>query len=84
MRIITMIIVTTIIPASLTLSRRGYNKKNKEIFVTFRNNNYLCSRKLSYEQLAFDKATGWSRWLYLNEQLPCEDSPVERHYPFGE
>ena len=33
--------------------------------------------KNTYEQLAFDKATGWSRWLYLNEQLPCEDSPVE-------
>lgn len=40
--------------------------------------------KDTYEQLAFDKATGWSRWLYLNEQMPCEDSPVERHYPYGE
>ena len=37
----------------------------------------------TYEQLAFDKATGWSRWLYLNEQLPCENSPVEMHYPIG-
>ena len=38
----------------------------------------------TYQQLAFDKATGWSRWLYLNEQLPCEDSPAQRHYPIGE
>ena len=39
--------------------------------------------KDTYEQLAFDKATGWSRWLYLNEQVPCPNSPVEMHYPLG-
>ena len=31
----------------------------------------------TYEKLAFDKATGWSRWLYLNEQIPCENSPTQ-------
>lgn len=36
----------------------------------------------TYEQLAFDKATGWSRWLYLNEQIPCPYRPAEIHYPF--
>ncbi len=24
----------------------------------------------TYQQLTFDKVTGWSRWLYLNEQIP--------------
>lgn len=38
----------------------------------------------TYEKLAFDKATGWSRWLYLNEQIPCENSPVEMHYPLDD
>ena len=38
----------------------------------------------TYEKLAFDKATGWSRWLYLNEQLPCVVSPVEMHYPLDD
>lgn len=35
----------------------------------------------TYGQLAFDKATGWSRWIKLNKQLPCNNSPVEMHYP---
>lgn len=35
----------------------------------------------TYEKLAFDKATGWSRWLKLNKQVPCTNSPVEMHYP---
>ena len=35
----------------------------------------------TYEQLAFDKATGWSRWLKLNKQVPCYNSLVEMHYP---
>ena len=35
----------------------------------------------TYEQLAFDKATGWSRWLKLNKQLPAYDSPAQIHYP---
>lgn len=34
----------------------------------------------TYQQLAFDKATGWSRWLLLNEQLPCTISLAELHY----
>ena len=34
----------------------------------------------TYEQLAFDKATGWSRWIKLNKQLPCNNSPVEMHF----
>lgn len=37
--------------------------------------------KDTYEQLAFDKATGWSRWLKLNKQLPAYNSIVEMHYP---
>jgi hypothetical protein len=37
--------------------------------------------KNTYEQLAFDKATGWSRWLKLNKQLPAYDSPAQIHYP---
>ena len=35
----------------------------------------------TYQQLAFDKGTGWSRWIKLNKQLPCNNSPVEMHYP---
>ena len=37
--------------------------------------------KDTYEQLAFDKATGWSRWLKLNKQLPAYNSIVEMRYP---
>ena len=35
----------------------------------------------TYGQLAFDKAAGWSRWIKLNKQLPCYNSPVEMNYP---
>lgn len=35
----------------------------------------------TYGQLAFDKATRWSRWIKLNKQQPCNNSPVEIHYP---
>ncbi|MBR4782731.1 MAG: hypothetical protein IK023_02460 [Bacteroidaceae bacterium] len=38
----------------------------------------------TYQQLAFDKATGWSRWLLLNEQLPCIVSLAELHYALPE
>lgn len=31
----------------------------------------------TYGRLAFDRATGWSRWLMLNEQLPTPLSPVD-------
>ena len=33
----------------------------------------------TYEKLAFDKATGWSRWLKQNKQVPCNNSLVEMH-----
>ena len=31
----------------------------------------------TYKQLAFDKATGWSRWLEVNQQMPNLFSPTE-------
>ena len=31
----------------------------------------------TYKQLAFDKVVGWSRWIELNKQMPCQNSPVE-------
>jgi hypothetical protein len=34
----------------------------------------------TYEQLAFDRAVGWSRWLRLNHQLPDNLSPSDMHY----
>ncbi len=27
----------------------------------------------TYGNLAFDKATGWSRWLKMNQQLPTDN-----------
>ena len=30
----------------------------------------------TYEQLLFDKATGWSRWMKLNKQEPNPESPT--------
>ena len=34
----------------------------------------------TYEQLAFDRAVGWSRWLRLNRQLPNNLCPSDMHY----
>ena len=34
----------------------------------------------TYEQLAFDRAVGWSRWLRLNRQLPDNLCPSDMHY----
>ena len=34
----------------------------------------------TYEQLAFDKAVGWSRWLRLNSQWPNIFCPSGLHY----
>ena len=34
----------------------------------------------TYEQLAFDRAVGWSRWLYLNRQAPSLFCPKDLHY----
>ena len=34
----------------------------------------------TYEQLAFDRAVGWSRWLRLNHQLPDNLCPSDMHY----
>ena len=34
----------------------------------------------TYEQLVFDRAVGWSRWLRLNHQLPDNLSPSDMHY----
>ena len=31
----------------------------------------------TFKQLAFDKAVGWSRWIEVNRQMPCEISPTE-------
>jgi hypothetical protein len=31
----------------------------------------------AYEALAFDKATGWSKWLRTNEALPLIENPLE-------
>ena len=33
----------------------------------------------TYRQLCFDKATGWSRWLRLNQQEPNLKCFVEFH-----
>ena len=30
----------------------------------------------TYKQLAFDKAVGWSRWIEVNKQMPCQTSPT--------
>ena len=30
----------------------------------------------TYEQLVFDRLTGWSRWMKLNEQEPAAYSPA--------
>lgn len=39
----------------------------------------------TYEQLAWDKTTGWSRWLKLNEQEPAIISPATVSFAaFGE
>ena len=34
----------------------------------------------TYEQLAFDRAVGWSRWLRLNRQLPNNLCPSDLNY----
>lgn len=34
----------------------------------------------TYEQLLFDKLTGWSRWLKLNKAFPNYDSVVGRKW----
>lgn len=34
----------------------------------------------TYEQLVFDRAVGWSRWLRLNRQLPNNLCPSDMHY----
>lgn len=31
----------------------------------------------TYKQLAFDKAVGWSRWIEVNHQMPCQTSPFD-------
>ena len=37
--------------------------------------------KNTYEQLEFDKVTGWSRWLRLNKQVPNPYSTVDMEIP---
>lgn len=34
----------------------------------------------TYEQLAFDRAVGWSRWLRLNRQHPNQFCPNDLHF----
>ena len=34
----------------------------------------------SYEQTAFDKATGWSRWIWTNKQRPATMSAFSKDY----
>ena len=38
----------------------------------------------TYEQLQFDKATGWSRWLKLNKQEPNPESPTTNNSPWDD
>ena len=38
----------------------------------------------TYEKLQFDKATGWSRWLKLNEQEPNLVSPTTNNDKWDE
>ena len=46
------------------------------------NNTYYWGSTLAdtYEQLAFDRATGWSRWLRLNKQWPNMFSPKDMNF----
>ena len=37
--------------------------------------------KNTFEQLEFDKITGWSRWLKLNKQVPNPYSTVDMEIP---
>ena len=31
----------------------------------------------TYKQLAFDKVVGWSRWIEVNKQMPCQTTPID-------
>lgn len=61
--------------------REEYTYGNPE---PIKSNTWRSTLADTYEKLAFDKATGWSRWLYLNEQIPCENSPTQMNSLFDD
>ena len=56
------------------------NQLNKVVRHALKHNGYVGSTlDETYRQLCFDKATGWSRWLRLNQQEPNLKCFVEFH-----
>ena len=55
--------------------RRVVKKKNDPDFI--RNKTWGSTFDATYKQLKFDKVVGWSRWIEVNQQVPCQDSPVD-------
>ena len=55
--------------------RRVTLKVNDPDFI--RDKTWESTFDATYKQLKFDKVVGWSRWIELNHQMPCQDSPVE-------
>lgn len=56
----------------------GSNIILRPAYPSYKNENTWGSTfDATYKQLAFDKAVGWSRWIEINKQMPCQDSPVE-------
>lgn len=38
----------------------------------------------TYKTLKWDEATGWSRWIEMNEMEPVEFSPISFNFDFGD
>lgn len=55
-----------------------------ETGVTTKKKNWGGTLEGTYQQLAFDHATGWSRWIWLNEEEPYPLSLSDIHYKIPE